>query len=168
MKKMTLTAFLGGLVGGGLFCGFFGLIYAFSDNPFLPDPKSLDFFVYLLAVSGALVYFRFRQNGGYIGFWQGIIGGTMITVLITLIAVGFIYIFCAEIAPETVQTHINYQVKHYQTHQKEIIAKFGKANYEQTIKDFESITPLSMAMYEIWKIPVGLLITFIVAVVLRK
>jgi Protein of unknown function (DUF4199) len=168
MKKSIKVASFWGLLGGLGFCVLFVVIYLLYQNPFLPNPKSMDFFLYLFAVVGGIVYYRFRVSISGMRFYEGFGIGLLITVLMTTISIVFIYVFLEYIDTSVVQRHIDFNVQNFTRQKEAIIAKAGKAFYEKELLSFQSQSPASLALYEVYKIGLGLVMSFVAAAVLRK
>lgn len=179
----TITLF--GAVGSTTFCLYFWLIYAIWGNPFLDTPKSIDFFIYLLTVAGSIVYFRYlgAGKGKGITFLQGFTIGISVTLTMVVISTFFVYIFTEKIAPDGLKAHIQERTTLFEKNKASMIAhleeQIKKANnvpkgvtaekiHQEKIQAFQKLTAWDMAYIEVSKLFLGLFITLIVAVLIRK
>lgn len=160
---------LGGIAGGILFIIFFLMLHWLTSNPFSPDVKSLDFFVYIIVIVGVLLLYRFKLNQGKMSFWQGFLSGVGVCLLMASISAVFIYFFLSKIAPEVLDLHINYLLSTLTGNPEAAIESFGKDNYEKILQDIKNTSPSEMAFYELRvKLLIGSLMSFISAAVIRK
>lgn len=179
---MFKTIALFGSVGSAIFCLYFWLIYAIWGNPFLELPKSIDFFIYLVAVAGSITYLRFLELGS-INFLQGFGTGLGVTVSMVVVSVGFVYLFTSNIAPDSLQAHIKERVSLFEKNKASMVEHLNeqirKANnapkgitgeqmHAQKVAEFKKLTAWDMAYVEVSKIGLGLFIALVVAMLLRK
>jgi hypothetical protein len=167
-KQLIITALTAGLVGGLFFCLFFFLTGLFFNNPFAPFPKSLEFFIYLLTIISPLAYYRFRQNRGLLRFWEGILASILASGLMLLIGSLFVFIYLQYIDNQPVKQYINYYIDLVQTNQKGFIEKYGQAGYEQTIQKLKTTSATQLALEELKKSPICLVMSLIASALFRK
>ncbi len=168
-KTLAYTILLGGVVGGILFIIFFLMLHWLTSNPFAPDVKSLDFFVYILVIVSTLLLYRFKFNQGKMSFWEGLLSGVGVSLLMASISAVFIYFFLSKIAPHVLDLHIKYLLSTLTSNPEAAIESFGKENYEKILKDVKNTSPSEMAFYELRvKLLISSLMSFISAAVIRK
>jgi len=75
MKSLLRLGFVSGILGGILYLLFFYVVYLTQADPLNSHLKSLEFFLYILLIVLPLYYYRFKINGGFLRFWEGLIIG---------------------------------------------------------------------------------------------
>jgi len=180
---MLKTIALFGSIGGGVFCLYFWVVYAIWGNPFLAEPKSFDFFIYLLAVAGSIAYYRYWAVGKGIGFLKGFWIGIGTTVVMVVVSISFVYIFTTSIAPDSLQAHIKERVAHSNKYKVEMITKWneqisqlkenpdkitGQKLFDTRLLNFQQLDAMSMAFAELGKLLLGGIVSLVAAILLRK
>lgn len=165
---MLKTAILGGLLGALIFCGYFYIIYLIFENPFLVNPKSIDFFIYVGAVAGSIYYYRYHVKKLYMTFWEGFVTGVLQTFVMASLCGLFIYVFLhSENKP--LKLYIANTLHTLEQNKKGIEKNIGEKFYTQTYNEVKKTAPYDMAWFE-WrtKLLLGVFITFIASLVMRK
>ncbi|TAE68242.1 MAG: DUF4199 domain-containing protein [Bacteroidetes bacterium] len=185
MQKVIKTGFFFGILGGFFFIIFIFIAYFVSQQPFEANVKSLDFFIYLITLSVAIYWFRFKINENTMKFWTAM-GVGMITILVmVMINSFFVYVFLGNIVPnelikykqkqlviiEKIKNNLELDsVAQKKLDKKEFEKnKNEKKEFEQIYQGMKKVTAYDMAWYE-WrtKILLGIFMTFIISAVLRK
>jgi hypothetical protein len=166
--QLIKTAGIAGVVGGLFFCLFFFLTCLVFTNPFAPFPKSLEFFIYLLTIISPLAYYRFRQNKGFLRFWEGILISVLASVLMLLIGSVFVFIYLQHLDNQPINQYINYYTDLVQTNQKGFIEKYGQAGYDHTIQNLQKTSATQLALEELKKSPICLIMSLIGSALFRK
>ncbi|TAE46301.1 MAG: DUF4199 domain-containing protein [Cytophagales bacterium] len=160
MKNVLKNSLIFGLLGGILFISFLLLTYALTGKPLEADIKSLDFFVYLIALAGSLSWFRFKVNANKMKFWTGMGVGLMTN-----------FVFLEKIAPQELNRYVKGELQNLDRIKKhpDFEKQFTKKQFESMYQDMKKVTAYDMAWYE-WrvKIVVGIFMSFIISAVLRK
>lgn len=167
--SLLKTAIIGGLAGAVLFCLYFTVIYWVYGNPFLPDPKSLDFFIYMLTIVALLFYFRFRVNRGWMYFWQAFVISSGAVLLMATLCALFVYFFVEVLYPDVLGTYISYTLHQFNAENEANERHFGKDEYARLLQAIRQIRASNLGWYE-WKIKmlIGLFISLIVSAVMRR
>ncbi len=180
---MSKTIALFGTIGSFTFCFYFWLIYAIWGNPFWDLPQVSRFFYLFVAVSGSILYFRYFGVGKGIGFFQAFGVGMSVTAIMVLVGTSFVYFFTEKIAPDGLQAHIKERVMLFEKNKASMIEhleeQIRKANnvpkgvtaekiHQEKIQAFQKLTAWDMAYIEVSKLFLGLFISLIVAVLIRK
>ena len=167
-SKLLKVSTLSGLLGGFSLCIFFYLSSLFFKNPFAPFPKSLEFFIYLFTVAFFIVYYRFRVNGGKMHFWEGMLGGVW-AVLLMMGLFSIIFYLMLTNNPALIQ---NYQAQHLDFINQNLPAfkeKYGETGLKTIFNNIKNnTTPYRLVVEELYKTPIGLIMTLIIAALLRK
>lgn len=167
-KNLILTGIFGGIKGGVFFILFFLTIYFIYDNPFLPDPKSLDFFVYLLSVFGVLLFYRFRIAEERPSYWQALFLGVLIVSMMVFTACIFLYIFLTYIAPETIQLYVDNLLTQLSNPEIDKEAYGGEAQFNQMIADLKATNKWDLIFLEMrQKLVISFAMTLIGAAIIR-
>ncbi len=165
---MFRTIFLGGFLGALLFIVYFYTIFLIFKNPFLADPKSVDFFIYVVSIAGGIYYFRNYANQKYMAYWEGFCVGFAQTVLMATLCSLFIYVFL-QIEKEPLQLYIADMLKTFTENKAGIIKNMGEKFYNDTYITLQKTPPEQMAWFEFrTKLLLGFFVTFITSLVLRR
>jgi hypothetical protein len=177
MKKMWVkTVLIAGLAGASLFCGLFLVVYALLGmNPFMPDIKAFDFFVYFFVLLISVSIYRFRFNQGFLNFNQGFLLSLSISLGMLLFSLGFEYIFM-QTQPEAVKTYAHYEINEFVKAKEKFVklwnqqGKKGAEIFDQTLANYQKLDWNSRLLWsEIQqKIFISLVLSLILAVVLRR
>ncbi len=188
MQKIFKTSLIFGILGGIFFILFLYFAYIITEKSFDANVKSLDFFIYLITLSGALYWFRFKINENKMKFWTGMGVGMITNLVMVLISSFFVYIFLENIAPKQLTKYKEQQLKIIEKIKNSLEVDLSKQKEKTGEKDKEfekklrekkefdiiyeglsKVTAYDMAWYE-WrtKILIGIFMTFIISAVLRK
>ncbi len=169
--------------GSAVFCLYFTAVYVIWGNPFLDNPKSVDFFIYLLAVAGGVSYYRYKVAGKEMGFLGGFGVGMGTTLCMVIVSILFVYLFTSSLVPNTLQAHIKQRIGYFETNKKAMVQHLneqitkakenpekitGEKIYNAQILVFQRLTAWDMAVYEAGKLLVGFIISLVTAALLRK
>ncbi|MCS6820744.1 MAG: DUF4199 family protein [Microscillaceae bacterium] len=124
MPSIISIALRTSIIAAGSYILYFLSLYWIYQNPFVATPKSLDFFIYVLAMVVASYVFRFRINQGRYSFWQGMALCSLTALKTLLITLVFMACFLTSL-PKIVEIYKNYQIKAFLA---------GKAVYLQAMK----------------------------------
>lgn len=164
-RNSLIFGFLGALV----FAIYFLLIYFLFENPFLPNPKSLDFFIYLISIAGSLWYYRVLIANNQLGFLGGFAGGFATTAFMATFSAFFIFIFLKYIDKDVLQLYISHTINQMKANEAGNMKAFGKEIYNQIIQQLAKTSPFDMAFFEFRsKLIIGGFMSLITTIVLRK
>lgn len=159
-----------GLVGGAMTILLFLVIYFLGQNPLLVY-GNFDFSFLLLPVFifFSIKEFRDYKNHKQLGFWQSMAVGIISYVTMALISAFFIWFFLNFINSELVSGYIADRIQLIVHMKGELIEKLGTEMYEKTYHELESTTAYVIALDDfLKKIFIGLFLTLILSVILRK
>lgn len=179
-SKSIFTWLISGIIGGILFCLFFYTIDNLYQNPFLPDSKSLDFFIYLLVMIASLAVYRFiiSQNRT-LRFWEGLIIGFFTGSLMILISIPFMYILLSSPNNSSVQNYIEYEIQNFKDQKEGFIEKqkeYGRDGndlFEKSLAEMKEVKKEDVLSFllqkEFWqKIILVVFVSIVAAAVLRN
>lgn len=167
-KHLILTGIFGGLKGGFFFIIFFLTIYFIYDNPFLPDPKSLDFFIYLLIIFGVLLFYRFRITNVRPSYWHALLLGVLIVSTMVLTACIFLYFFLTFIAPETIQMYVDNLLIQLANPEIDKEAYGGEEQFKLMLEDLKQTDKWDLIFLEMrQKLVISFAMTLIGAAIIR-
>lgn len=159
-----------GLVGGVLSIFLFLGIYFYNENPLIVFRK-FDFGFLLLPV---FIFFSIREfrdykNGGELRFWQGMSVGFLTYMIVAFLSAFFIWIFVDFFEPQLLAGYIADRTQLIVSMKEEMIAQLGESIYDKTYAEIQQISVLEVALDDfLKKIFIGLFLTIIISVLLRK
>lgn len=181
-KQLLKTTLIAGILGSVVFCFFFLIIsYISGSNPFLPQYKPLDFFIYVLTIAAATTIYRFQINQGHLHFWEGIPLGLGVSFIILAFSLLFLSIFI-QVVPSVKENYAMYEIRQFEENKEKFIQSWndnkkvlnaeesGEVTYQKTRENYNRRDWKSYLLWqEIYqKLFVGIFISVIVAAVLRK
>lgn len=167
--KLLKISTLSGLLGGLILSLFFYLSYLLFKNPFAPFPKSLEFFVYLFTIGFCIVYYRFRANAGLMHFWEGLSGGFLTVLLMMGVFALVLYLLLTYVSVDAIQSYQNFYIDQVNQNAQAFKEKYGEAGFKTFISNIQNdTTAVKLAIEELKKIPLGLVMVLIISALLRK
>ncbi len=165
---MFRVIFLAGASGALAFILYFYVIFLLFQNPFLVNPKSLDFFIYAGAIVGGLYYMRQNVLQKYMNFWQGFGSGILQTMIMAGLCSLFLYFFLYY-EKKPLQLYVQDKLDEMQKVKENIVKNIGEKLYTEIYNNVKKTTPYEMAWFE-WrtKMVLGIFIAFVTSLVLRR
>lgn len=173
MKKLpplVSTPLRFGAVGGALIILLFLGIYFFYANPLIVFRK-FDFGFLLLPV---FIFFSIREfrdykNAGELRFWQGMTVGFLTYMVVAFCSAFFIWVFVSFFDPQLLVGYIADRTQLIEGMKDEMIAQLGESVYEQAYNEVQHVAVWEVALDDfLKKIFIGLFLTIIISVLLRK
>lgn len=169
-KTLLRLGLLSGILGGILYLLFFSIVYFTQKDPLNSEFKSLEFFLYIVVIVVPLYYYRFKMNGGFLRFWEGLIIGSInaiIFLLLTfLIVLGFIYYVDSDILANYKATMIEqFSVPEVK---EDVIKKIGAKDFASMIRDWQNVSAFSVSIREFYKLIIVLPFVVILSALFRK
>lgn len=157
-----------GLIGGLLVVFLYLLFYFLGKNPLL-EIKYIDLPILGIFIFFALKEFKVRFNDGELRFWQGITGGMITYVTIAVISGIFILILLNVIDPGITQSYIESRVSLLNENKETLIESINEQAYADALEGVQNTTATDLALDDFLKKSIiGLFLTIIIAVILRK
>lgn len=157
-----------GLIGGLLVVFLYLLFYFLGKNPLL-EIKYIDLPILGIFIFFALKEFKVRFNDGELRFWQGITGGMITYVTIAVISGIFILILLNVIDPGITQSYIESRVSLLNENKETLIESINEQAYTDALEGVQNTTATDLALDDFLKKSIiGLFLTIIIAVILRK
>jgi Protein of unknown function (DUF4199) len=125
------------------------------------------FFAILLIILGLVLgirAYRNREKNGYIGFWEAVMAGAVITLVAGLIQAGFTYLYYAYINPDIVDFLA--EMKRKDLSQRGVPASYIAAQLRK-IREYYQPLPLAFRSFGGFTAG-GLIFTLIIASLLKK
>ena len=144
------------------------LFYA-QRHPLLMPPI-LDF---RILIFGVFIFFSLKEfrdylNGGILYFWQGMSVGMLCYLGMALLGSLFILIF-GWIEPGFLDSYIIIATSQLESNKEQFLEAIGKEAYNTALAELPLTTVTDLAVdYFLKSIPVGLFLTIIIAVILRR
>jgi hypothetical protein len=157
-----------GIIGGGVSIILFLIFYFLNLNP-LVNVKMLDMFMLSIFVFFALKEFRDVYNSRQLHFWQGMTGGVINYLTIALISGIFILVMTVIIDPELTTNYIVSRVELLNANKQTLVDTMDASSFEEALEGVQNTTGLDLALDDFLKKSIiGLFLTIIIAVILRK
>lgn len=167
-NKLFAIPFKYGLIGGGIVVSLFILFYLLNLDPLI-NIKVIDILILAIFIFFALKEFRDRYNNRKLHFWQGMTGGVVNYLTIALISSIFILIMTVIIDPELTTNYIESRITLLNENKQQLIDTIDEEAYFETLAGLEETTPFDLALDDfLKKSMIGLFLTIIIAVILRK
>ena len=113
--------------------------------------------------------FRNKFNDRKLHFWQGISGGVINYLTVAVISAVFIYIMTVVIDPELTTKYIESRLVLLEENRETLIDTINEETYHQTVAGIKETTATDLALDDFLKKSlIGLFLTIIIAVILRK
>jgi len=167
-NKLVTVPIKYGAFGGAVVILLFLIFYFLDQNPLINikmvDPVILSIFIFF-----ALKEFRDQYNHRHLHFWQGMTGGVINYLTIATISAIFILLITVVIDPEMTTKYIEGRVLLLNENKQTLIETMDEKTYVDTLAGVKSTTGFDLALDDFLKKSIiGLFLTIIIAVILRK
>ena len=169
-NPLFLTPFKYGFIGSMLIILGLLVLFYLGKHPLLLNPV-LDsrIPIYALIIFISFKIFKDQQNAGVMHFWQGMTMGMIAYFVMALGAAMFIYIFSEISATNFLAEYIRLATGQLVTNKDLFIETIGEKTYTDTLAQLPTTQPIHLAVdYLLKSIPIGLFLTIILAVLLRR
>ena len=157
-----------GAIGGVIVIVLF-IIFYFLDLDPLVNIKIIDVFILAIFIFFALKDFRDRFNNRKLHFWQGMTGGVINYLTIAVISAIFILVMTVIIDPEMTTNYIDSRLALLNENRQTLIETMDEKTYNEAVAGVKETTPIDLAFDDfLKKSMIGLFLTIIIAVILRK
>ncbi len=157
-----------GAIGGGLVIILFLVFYFLGKNPII-EIKFVDILLLGIFIFFCLKEFRDRHNNRELHFWQGVTGGMITYFTIAIISSIFILILLVIIDPNLTTNYIESRIALLNENKDTLIESINEQAYIDAVAGVKETTPLDLAIDDFLKKSIiGLFLTIIIAVILRK
>ncbi|MCZ8023471.1 MAG: DUF4199 domain-containing protein [Cyclobacteriaceae bacterium] len=170
IKSLLLRlAIRNGSIAGALALTMIIVLYVADKHPFLV-PMIADFRIFLfgLFIFFTLKEYRDKTEGNILYFWQGMVGAYQFIGVFSLVTAIGIMIF-SSIEPNFIQEYITLFLQQAEAGKAEVIQQMGKENFERNLEAIRATNgPERAFVYVIQNVWIGLFISIIISVILRK
>ena len=159
-----------GLVGAGIAILLFLLLYFLGKNPLIIY-GNFDFSFLLIPVFifFSIKEFRDYKNNRELLFWQGMSVGFINYFVIALVSALFIYIFLSFVDLELVSGYVADRMQIMNEMKGEMVKQMGEDVFTRTYAELGNTTAYVIALDDfLKKIVIGLFLTIIISVLLRR
>lgn len=170
-RRILKTGIIFGAVAlAGSILNFFSTLFTGSIP--LVNGHLVDIVIIVLAIVGAVYFYKQYLNQGYLHLWQGVILGFW-TLLVAVNLISFFqYIYLAFIDPALLDQYKAYMVKDFEL-KKEAIAQQGSLQEAQDkLKGFMKATPSDVVIHQVvlkfLPFPITIFSIFFASLALRK
>lgn len=167
-NKLVAVPLNYGIIGGFIVILLFLIFYFFNLSPLvnikMTDPLILSTFIFF-----ALKEFRNKYNNRQLHFWQGMSGGVINYVTIALISAIFILVMTVIIDPEMTAKYIESRIELLIENKQTLVDTMNEETYLKVLAGVKETTGYDLALDDFLKKSIiGLFLTIIIAVILRK
>jgi hypothetical protein len=125
-------------------------------------------FLYGIFIFLALKEYREYHQGGVLYFWQGMAGSFVLVATAAVLGSIMFRIF-GSLESDFIPSYITAMTEYLEGFLEEDIERIGKAAYERNLKDLPSTNIAQMAvLYMVQSFAIGLFVSIILSVILRK
>jgi hypothetical protein len=157
-----------GLFGGALVIVLFLLFYLLGKNP-LTEIEFIDDLMVVVFVFFAIKEFRDRHNHRELHFWQGVSAGMITYFTIAIVSALFVLLLLFVIDPDLLGDYIENKITLLNENKDSLIKNINEKAYSEALVGVRHTTPLDLAIDDFLKKSIiGLFLTVIIAVILRK
>lgn len=167
-KDVLRTVLPFGLLGGVFYILYFVAVYMSGMNP-VAEPKYMLAVLLIPVIVTGIYFFKKKINRSDLRFWQGLVLGCLVTLVMTLTASVFTWLFLTlkDIGPLTELVAAKKAM--LQAQKAELVKSMGNDVYEALLKNMDAMTPGRLVRSDFLKSSlVGFFITLVVSVALRK
>ena len=167
-NKLVAVPLKYGLFGGGISILLFLIFYFLKLNP-LVNIKMLDPILLSIFIFFALKEFRDIHNDQHLHFWQGMTGGVVNYLVIAAISAIFILVMTVIIDSELTNNYIASRIELLNANKQTLVDTMDAATFDETLAGVKTTSSLDLALDDFLKKSIiGLFLTIIIAVILRK
>ena len=167
-NKLFAIPFKYGMFGGGIVIILFLIFYFFDLDPLL-NIRVVDMLILAVFIFFSLKDFRDRFNNRQLRFWQGMTGGVINYVTIALISSLFILVMTVIIDPELTTKYIESRIALLNENRQQLIDTINEEAYDEALAGIKETSSIHLALDDfLKKSMIGLFLTIIIAVILRK
>ena len=157
-----------GILGGSIVILLILIFYFLDLNP-LVNIKVADLLLLSIFIFFSLKEFRDRYNDRRLHFWQGMTGGVINYLTIAVISAVFILLLTVIIDPEVTTKYIEGRIELLNENRQTLIDTMDEETYLKAVAGVQETTGLDLALDDfLKKTIIGLFLTIIIAVILRK
>lgn len=159
-----------GLYGSSINIVAILMLYYFGRHPLLMSPLfDARLPLYIIFILFSMKIFRDQYNNGVMHFWQGMTVGIVNYMSMAITVALFIQIFAGIESTEFLSEYIRMTTDQIMTNKEIFIESIGQETFDDTLKQLPSTTSLHLAADFLLKsMPVGLFLTIILAVLMRR
>ena len=159
-----------GIIGVAMGAVLFVVLYLFGENPLVfSTPWDFGFLLIPIMLFFGVKDFKVNHNSGELRFWQGMTAGFIIYTTIAVGSAIFLFIFLKWIDPSLIQGYIIDRLELLEGSKDRFFETLGEDLYHQQVAKTKQITASVLAWDDFWKkLSIGLFLTIIIAVILRK
>lgn len=156
-------------VFGGIMVILLILIFYFLDLDPLVNIKVADVLILSIFIFFALKEFRDRYNNRQLHFWQGMTGGVFTYLTIAIISAIFILLMTVIIDPEMTTNYIASRIELLNENKQKLVDAMDEETYLKAVAGVKETSGFDLALDDFLKKSIiGLFLTIIIAVILRK
>jgi hypothetical protein len=144
-------------------------MYYLGRHPLMVAPF-MDFriFLYGIFIFLALKEYREYHQGGVLYFWQGMAGSFVLVATAAVLGSILLRIF-GSLESDFIPSYISGMTEYLEGFPEEDIERIGKEAYERNLQDLPSTNIAQMAvLYMVQSFAIGLFVSIILSVILRK
>lgn len=157
-----------GVFGAVMVIAMFLLFYFSGSNPLI-EMGMFDFFIIPIFLFFGIKEFKDSYNGRLLEFWQGMTAGFVVYFTVALVSSVFIFTFLNFSDGDIMDNYITDRLAILEEKREAITKEMGETTYLESQAEIQSITPADIVLDNFLKKTfVGLLLTIMIAVIMRK
>lgn len=154
-----------GLFGGILASVLLLTLFYLGRYPFIPIERGLLFAVFIFF---AIKEYRDYFGGGYLHFWQGMMGGIVCYLTMSIVAALFLVIW-GTVNDAYLTHYIALMMEQLESNRVNLVERVGKEAVELQLEKLPLTTMVDLALdYLLKSLFIGIFLTIIISVILRR
>jgi len=167
-NQLIRTGVLYGAIGGAIVIVLMLGLYFMGRNPLI-DIRIVDVVVLSVFLVFSMREFRDKFNNGALHYWQGVSIGMVTYIVTALISAIFILVFVEFIKPDILQEYVTNRLELLDLNKQQLIDTINADAYEKAVEGVKKTKASDLALDDLLKKSfIGLFLTIIIAVILRK
>lgn len=167
-NKLIAVPLKYGVIGGGLVILLFLVFYFLGGNP-LVEIRFVDILLLAIFIFFSIKEFKDRYNNKELHFWQGVTIGMIAYFSIAIISAMFILVLTVVIDPDLTTNYIETRIELLNENRETLVESINEQAYMDAVAGVKDTGPVDLAIDDFLKKSIiGLFLTIVIAVILRK
>jgi hypothetical protein len=167
-NKLIAVPLKYGVIGGGLVILLFLVFYFLGRNPLI-EIRFVDILLLAIFIFFSNKEFKDRYNNKELHFWQGVTIGMITYFSIAIISALFILLLTVVIDPDLTTNYIETRIELLNENRETLVDSINEQAYMDALAGVKGTSPVDLAFDDFLKKSIiGLFLTIVIAVILRK
>lgn len=168
MYKLIKVPLKFGLIGGGMVIIMLTVFHLADTNPLI-EIKMFDFIIIPIFLFFGIKEFRDSYNSRLLEFWEGMTVGFVVYTTIAIVTSVFVLTYLGIDEGAAMDNYISDRITILESSREQIVEKMGESVYDKSYTDVKATTIWDLTLDNfLKKMMIGLLLTIMFAVIMRK